>query len=43
LGNLKVRISDAGKKRLEEFKKHSFLDKDEEIIEAMMEDLTRFA
>ena len=40
-------IPDDGKKRLEELKnillKKCLLDKDEKIIEAMMEDLTHFA
>jgi len=42
-----VRILDDGKKRIEELKnilfKKGLVDKDEEIIEAMMEDLTHFA
>jgi hypothetical protein len=42
-----VHIPDDGKKRLEELKnillKKGLLDKDEELIEAMMEDLTHFA
>ena len=42
-----MHIPDDGKKRLEELKnillKKGLLDKDEEIIEAMMEDLTHFA
>jgi len=42
-----MHIPDDGKKRLEELKnillKKGLLDKDEEIIEAMVEDLTHFA